>query len=641
MPFLKGAFDKLKQKVLGVSTTNIDTKLDAAVNDILAYKSNAKINGYLDIVQTLIAKSATQNDVSTMFQGPPTPAIYGQAERINRYKLFESIVDNISYCCRALNVIVDNILAPDDITKQSMEVRQKDLNRNENSVEAGHVSLVKEIIKNSKLEKNTDIIVKNTLLYGDFFIEIADTNNALVNRSFLLESALLTDTSGNANNKEEIHCETENKKFRIILDFSSLEESKKTKIDKLKKKNKEIKNNNVKHINDIQLLFHEPFRVVKLQTDLFPVCFGYLVFPKIENIMPYSTPDANMINNICRDILNKVRNKIGDYGLDDDEELKSIVAKMIGTATDFTKAFNVRFISADRMQHFKVPSIKNYPYGESIMTPIKFLAKVLMALETALAISRLSRSTEKRKIAIEVGLTRDIKKAVENLKEQFRKRKISLDSFGGIDTIPSQITTFEDIYIPQKDGKAFVDVSTFSEGNIDIRGKVDEIKEIRDQIVAGMNVPPSFVGLEENLSNKSALSEENILFARCVITHQKYLSEQMTEAVQKIIDILNPEEALEIMDSVEIAFPAPKSLQFEREARYLSDLANLIESLDRIGIPKEYAKKRYMTGIDWQEVEQYQMETSIDKTLEIDHKPEEDGGFGGGFGGMGTDLTSI
>ena len=100
------------------------------------------------------------------------------------------------------------------------------------------------------------------------------------------------------------------------------------------------------------------------------------------------------------------------------------------------------------------------------------------------------------------------------MKEEFRKRKISLDSFGTIDTIPSNITTFEDVYIPQKDGKPFVDISTFTEGNIDTRSKTDELKFLRDQVVASLGVPASFLNIEENLSNKNALSEESIQFAK-------------------------------------------------------------------------------------------------------------------------------
>ena len=47
----------------------------------------------------------------------------------------------------------------------------------------------------------------------------------------------------------------------------------------------------------------------------------------------------------------------------------------------------------------------------------------------------------------------------------------------------------------------------------------------------------------------------------------------------------------------------------------MSDLANLVETLERIGIPREWSKKRYLSNIDWNEVKKYEIDTKIDQTL--------------------------
>jgi len=280
------------------------------------------------------------------------------------------------------------------------------------------------------------------------------------------------------------------------------------------------------------------------------------------------------------------------------------------------------------------PSTKYEPYGESVFDACQFTAKCLVAMETALAVQRLARSTEKRKIAVEIGLPRDARKMIERLKEELRKRKVTLDNFGTVDTIPSMITTFEDVYIPQKDGKPFVDISTFNEGNVDIRNKVEELKFLRDSVVASLGVPPSFINIEENLSNKAALTEENILFARTIVSHQKYITHQMNRLIQKVYDIISPEEALSILDNVMIALPSPKSLQYEREARYLSELANLIETLERVGIPKEYTKKKYLSNIDWEDLKNYEVGEKIETELGTTKEDPMDA-MGGGMTGMG------
>jgi len=384
------------------------------------------------------------------------------------------------------------------------------------------------------------------------------------------------------------------------------------------------------------LVFHNPAFVVKLQSSMFPLCFGYLVFP-MRSIMPQATMADDSINNICIAILRSLEKKIPQMKeFNDNEELKSILHVLLAQS-DLNRSMDIRYVPPDKMVHFMVPTTKFYPYGESIFDSTQYTAKVLISLETALAVQRLARSTEKRKIAIEIGLPRDARKAIELMKEEFRKRKISLDSFGSVDTIPSMITTFEDVYIPQKDGKPFVDISTFTEGNVDIRSKVDELKFMRDQMVASLGIPPAFLGIEENLSNKAALSEENILFARTVIGHQKYLTHQMRELIQKVFDIIDPEEALTILEHVEVSLPVPRSLQYEREARYMSEVANLIENLERVGIPKEYTKKKYLSQIDWEEVKKYEIDQEIDKKLGTGDDEEDDmaGGMGGALGGAG------
>jgi len=519
------------------------------------------------------------------------------------------------------------------------------------------------------LEKYLNQIVRNTLLFGDFFCEVGDPKTALTSRSILSESQYQNITQHALSNglKDRFNVAVESKdnpkessNFQITIDWSSfvegenISETEEIKQDDYKEKEprEKIEGDSDKHkrkefrtLKDLKLIFHDPKNVLKLQSSLFPICFGYLVFPPANIISGQMLADT-AINGICMAVLKNLEKKIPNMKeFRNDDDLKDILKGMVSQA-DLSKALEIRFVPSSKMTHFMIPTTKYFPYGESIFDPSQFTAKVLIAMETALTIARLSRSTEKRKIAVEIGLPRDAKVAIEAMKEEFRKRKISLDSFGTIDTIPSMITTFEDIYIPQRDGKPFVDVSTFTEGHMDTRNKVDELKLLRDQVVAGLSVPPAFIGIEENLSNKAALSEENILFARAVINHQKYLNHQLTELLKKIFEIINPELAMTIFDTVIVSFPVPKSLQFERESRYMNELTNLIESLERIGIPKEYAKRKYLPQMDWDEIKKYDVDKKVETALDPTKKAEDEqfgygpmGGVGGapppGVGGLG------
>lgn len=643
MPSINDILGKLKSTIIQTQTKKIDAKLDQAVKDIVSYRSHSGRNGYIELVRSLISKTADvkiSGSSGGLFSQGVSPTAFGQGARIARYKSYQAIVSQINYAQRALNVLVDNILSPDDITKQALEIKPKMFLTDDTPV-ASKVRYVKEVVKDIDLERRLDLIVRNTLLFGDLFCELGGPKTALTSQTMLNEGSqyqeLINDQYKDGT-RQKIIQKVNDGKYEFSIDFSSLSEALtdvKPDINKEKKKAKKLSN--------LQLIFHDPQFVVKLQSAMFPMCFGYLIFP-IKTAMAGSALSDEAINNICVAIIKSLNQKIPQMAeFKDDKELKDILSALVSNA-DLNKTMDIRYVPPDKMVHFLVPTTKYYPYGESIFDGTQYSAKVLTSLETALAVQRLAKSTEKRKIAIEIGLPRDARKAIEMMKEEFRKRKVSLDSFGSVDTIPSMITTFEDVYIPQKDGKPFVDISTFNEGNVDVRSKVDELKFMRDQMVSSLGVPPSFIGIEENLSNKSALSEENILFARTVIGHQKYLTHQITELVQKIFDIIDPEEALSILDHVEVSLPVPRSLQFEREARYMNELSTLVENLERIGIPKEYSTKKYLSQIDWDEVKKYDIDQKIDKNLDPEKKAEDEGmgGMGGinlgGEGGFGGGI---
>jgi len=627
MPTVKDTFNKLKTSVVGTKTSKIDKKLDQAVKDITAYRSSSNQLSYIDLIKNIISKQVESSSLHGMLgfeSGVTSPAMFGQGSRVARYNTYASIIKNIDYCRRALSVLTDNILSPDDITKISLDVSPTSYSEDENDAES-NVKHIKEMISKLKLEQNLDMIVMNTLGYGDFFCEIANAETVVTSHAMLNEW-IQTETSDNdLIDKFDVKVERSyinskkinESEFKFLINYSLLTDSEESSFDG--EGDPEVK------VEKLSLIFHEPERVIKLQSDVYPICFGYLVFPKTA-LNPQLMVKDQTVNNICDKIINSLQQKLPNLkDVADLGEIKDIISK-IAKQSDANKVLKIRFIPPSRMQHFKRPSTEFYPYGESIFEGSKYSAKVLIALETALAIQRLSRSTEKRKIAVEIGLPRDAATMVESLKESLRKRKVTLDSFDTIDTIPSMIGTFEDIYIPQRDGKPFVDISSYTEGNVDVRSKVDELKYVRDSLVAGFGVPPAIIGIEENSVVKSTLSEENLLFARTIIGHQKYLTHQVEELLKKIYALIDPEHALSVFDNVTVKFPSPKSLQFERESKYIGDMANLVRSLEEIGIPKEWAKKQYLQQIDWLDLEKFETEEKIDKTT--GEEKEETGGGG-------------
>ena len=290
MPDLKDTFAKLKSTIVKTQTQKIDDKLDTAVKDILTYKSHGGRNGYIDLVKSLISK--TTHDVrlgggtgGDLFNQGVGPATFGQGGRLMRYKTYQAIVSNINYCYRALQVLVENILSPDDITKVSLEVKPIEYVEDEIPT-AARVKYIKEVLQVLELERKLDLIVRNTLLFGDFFCELADPQTALTSRSILTEAQYNDALDGEYKDgvKSKITITEGEEKFEVSIDYSAFGDlteragvKSKTKKKKEDKGSKEDYTKTINSLKDLELVFHEPHYVLRLQSKVFPICFG-LVF---------------------------------------------------------------------------------------------------------------------------------------------------------------------------------------------------------------------------------------------------------------------------------------------------------------------------------------------------------------------------
>ncbi len=163
---IKNTLQTLKTGIVKTQTSQIDAKLDQAVKDIIAYKSNSGRNGYIKLVRSLISKTADvkiSGSGGGLFAQGVSPTAFGQGSRIMRYKTYSAILSQINYAYRALNVLVDNILSPDDITKTALEIKPKIFLEDELPT-ASKTRYVREVVDLMELEKHLDLIVRNTLM---------------------------------------------------------------------------------------------------------------------------------------------------------------------------------------------------------------------------------------------------------------------------------------------------------------------------------------------------------------------------------------------------------------------------------------------------------------------------------------------
>lgn len=632
-------FNNLKTGIIGTKTDKLDQKIDASLKTINTYSSSVSKNAYIDNIKSLMQKSVgpmgsgSEDFLKDIGTGTQITTLV-QSDRVKRYAEYDAITNKISYCQRALKVLTDNIISPDIITKRTIQIihpeedKQEGLKGNIDTV----ISRLKRIKKDIAIEKYIDKIVSSTLKKGDLFIEILHSPKGQNAMTILSEKKEFTKIIKLKEDKKTI------KENKVILEIMTVKtENKKGKKnknfieqDKFKSKfedNEEIKGADLK---DIFISIHNPKFIIRLETERFKSCLGYLVFPKIELAsQPWnlgsSVYNTNEVDAICKKILEQLKDNVKEIkDLTNPRDLKNVILNYLSIIEN-DEDLKIRYVPPELMTHFRINVDKFDPYGESIYECVVFDCKLLMALKTANTIKRLSSATDKRIISIETGLPRNLKNLIETIREGLKKRKISIDSFGSIDTIPSLIPTFEDIYLPQKDGKKYVEFEKVDWGP-DPQNDIDSLKFIRDNIVANLSVPPAFVGLEDSVGNRALLTVESIQFARTIVSYQKELSNPLFELFDKIYTLMYPDGVGEC-EGVSISFLPPQASTYEHIMEYVEQAGRIIDALKNLGIPEGYLKRKYLPHIDWDNIENAAIDDKISK--ELSGGGEEGGGAGG------------
>ena len=94
-----------------------------------------------------------------------------EKNRINLLDEYDQIVNYIPQLNQALNVLVDNIISPDDFTKDIFNIFYNDKDINAEGTEINSIiSNLKELNEDYKFESKTRKLVSDTLKYGDQFV---------------------------------------------------------------------------------------------------------------------------------------------------------------------------------------------------------------------------------------------------------------------------------------------------------------------------------------------------------------------------------------------------------------------------------------------------------------------------------------
>lgn len=658
----------------------IDNAIDKSIAKLTISDLNSNTLNYSEtmkkyMTQNIDSSSITKDITTNILQSPDVIA------RFARYSNAEEVIYNISQCARALKVLSSGILSPDNITKSSLNILVTDKSESEETKEI--LSNLKIINKELKIEDYLDTIITETLKYGDKFLEFCSYKSEEVplTQSLYLEEMALYEM-GNIEEEPKIQ---EMPVHRIVYeeyDYKHMDDNGNPKVKKISKNvslklveyvdtdkknlsltekvNKKKKNEDIfKNIEELRIIQHDPTHIVKLQSERFKVCLGYLVLPdgfgadgggsglgmmSATGIMQGGSAGAQIASGLQNDLymgvdalyvdlVKLIKRHVNNSDLKvNKKEMKDLLARLVKDLDDESnkKDIKIRYVPPERMEHFHINERINFPYGEGIFEKTMHSAKELIAIKTAITVRRITDSVDKRVIYIESNMPRNSRNMITLLREALRKRKFSMNNLSNISSIPSMMTNFEDYIITSKNGKRHVEFDTIPTTSR-IADITEELKFFRDELVSSLDVPPAFIGIEENINGKSTLAHESALFAETILSYQKIFNRHIFKMFNSIHKLLYNEN---IPDCITITLPAPKMLYISVEAEHFETVARLLELSNTLGVDKETLKKRYLP-LDWEQEEDAKIKSQLDKRGNPTEKGDDDGLLGGGYAGMG------
>lgn len=641
-------FNNIKTTLTGAKTSKIDRKINHSLNSLDSLTRDLSRNDFVQAFRDTINQFQKGQDSENLKQitSEENPIqSQDQQNRIQRYSEFSSIVEKISYCKRALKVLTDNIIAPDDLSKRTLEFnfQQKTQASKTDTSEQTIRTRLNEINDHNKIDHDLETIVSTTLQNGDYFAEIVETSDGKNLSAVLTEDSSCkepireskdiaiknqNDGEGEFSGKKSIGILIED--VQNLTSFNRTQTHTPVDIGGSASDNKFVGkftqySEKTPRLEDLFIIYHNPSNVIKLESKRFRTNFGYLVFPSAVDSGNNDSIQNGEVDSICKNIISQIKNSMEDIKLKR-KDLKPIIKSYLEQLEN-DEDLVVRYVSPNHMVHFKLEETNKYfPYGESIFDSIVFDARLLMMLKVSNSIKRATSAQDKRLISVETGLPREAGNIISDVKESMRKRKFSVDDMGNIDSIPSHISTFEDIYVPMKDGKKYIEFDN-ARWDQPFDSDVDSLKFIRDNIVANLMVPAPYLGLEENTSNRQLLTSENVIFTRAVISYQKIFSNRIDELFEKIYKILYPNES-EGIHRVSVSLPIPKTSVYGFEIDYIDKVTRVVDSLTEYGIPQDYILRKYLPQFDWDKIRETKNYEEIDDNLGGGEEEEEGGGMG-------------
>lgn len=160
-------------------------------------------------------------------------------------------------------------------------------------------------------------------------------------------------------------------------------------------------------------------------------------------------------------------------------------------------------------------------YGHSVLDAARWIWRRLVMAEDSALVYKLTRSPSRFAFYIDVG---DLPSGqamayVNQVKQQFKKKKLFNPTTGRLDFRNNPLSPDEDFFIPTRGGQESTRIDIIQGADSQ---SVSDLEYFRDKLFAALKVPKSYLGAD-GMTNRAALSQEDVRFARTVMRIQREL----------------------------------------------------------------------------------------------------------------------
>lgn len=595
-----------------------------------------------------------------------------EGARLALYNDYEDLFEKLPVVENAINTYIDNIVSPDNLYNDFLKISHK-FSTNEIGPIKKITSGCKTISEHINIEQLAEDFAFNMLLYGDAFAYIEESQTILAKKKYkvLLDSQdakesnstiLCESMSDSKAHVNILSSELDNYSHEIILDLKNsnkdkikLESYTITKMDY--QINQMISEKDVLEIPDYAALLEssDEGSVEKIKSELLEelklsqvkvvtpspknvICIyagreilGYLILDIKEGSDGSASAGEDIGTRILDSIFNTANLKNVKEVIDDNPNFSTYLTNLLKTYDNNISKISSKFIPKHLMTHVsnRSGSIKKnkaagtgFPYGKSHLYSIRELGKYSIISQRANMLYRFMRAPEMRIFKIDIGMDTDAAKYIQNVKREINQRQYAIDPNLDVETMSQNLTQFDTLWVPTKQGQEFFTVDQTPAG--DLNSRTDDLKGQNDQIISGLRTPPIYLGLERPEDSRYTLSQMNAQFAMSCMRYQKHINQGIEHTIKNIYVMVFGNTPL--LNSIDIGLQPPTSLLTERMNEVFTNVSSIGQSLQTLKIPTATIRSKFIPWISAEDIALGEIEENINKLKATDESDMDSGG---------------